>query len=45
MTLVPRMRPEEFEIFITCVPGLEDELLNEIQELGCKKHQIDIRWR
>ena len=30
------MRPEEFEIFITCVPGLEDELLNEVQEFGFK---------
>ena len=34
------MRPEEFEIFITCVPGLEDELLNEIQELGCKNTKL-----
>ncbi len=31
------MKPEEFEIFITCVPGLENELLNEIQEFGFKK--------
>ena len=34
------MRPEEFEIFITCVPGLEDELLNEIQELGFKNTKL-----
>ena len=34
------MRPEEFEIFITCVPGLEDELLNEIHELGCKNTKL-----
>ena len=30
------MRPEEFEIFITCIPGLENELLNEVQEFGFK---------
>ena len=34
------MRPVEFEIFITCVPGLEDELLNEIQELGFKNTKL-----
>ena len=34
------MRPDEFEIFITCVPGLENELLNEIQELGFKNTKL-----
>lgn len=34
------MRPEEFEIFITCVPGLEKELLNEVQEFAFKNSKL-----
>ena len=34
------MRPAEFEIFITCVPGLEKELLNEVQEYAFKNSKL-----
>tara|TARA_B100001057_G_C22794520_1_gene929040 strand:+ start:310 stop:1428 length:1119 start_codon:yes stop_codon:yes gene_type:complete len=34
------MKPEEFEIFIACVPGLENELLTEVKSIGFKKTKL-----
>ena len=34
------MKPEEFEIFIACLPGLEHELLSEIKKNGFKQTKL-----
>jgi putative N6-adenine-specific DNA methylase len=34
------MKPEEFEIFIACVPGLEHELLSEIKKNSFKQTKL-----
>ena len=34
------MKPEEFEIFIACVPGLEHELLSEIKKNNFKQTKL-----
>ena len=34
------MKPEEFEIFLACVPGLESELLAEIKTIGFKHTKL-----
>ena len=34
------MKPERFEIFIACVPGLENELLAEINKVGFKQTKL-----
>ncbi len=36
------MKPAEFEIFSTCVPGLERELLAEIKKFGFKKAKLKV---
>lgn len=34
------MKPEEFEIFIACIPGLECELLAEIKQIGFNQTKL-----
>ena len=34
------MKPEEFEIFIACIPGLERELLAEIKQIGFNQTKL-----
>ena len=34
------MKPERFEIFIACIPGLENELLAEINKVGFKQTKL-----
>ena len=36
------MKPEEFEIFIACVPGLENELLSEVKNIGFKETKLTV---
>jgi putative N6-adenine-specific DNA methylase len=36
------MKPEEFEIFIACVPGLENELLSEVKNIGFKEIKLTV---
>ena len=36
------MKPEKFEIFIACIPGLERELLAEIKQIGFKQAKLII---
>ena len=36
------MKPEEFEIFIACIPGLERELLAEIKQIGFNQTKLSV---
>ena len=37
-----KMKPEEFEIFSACIPGLERELLAEIKKIGFKQAKLKV---
>ena len=36
------MKPEKFEIFIACIPGLEHELLAEIKQIGFNQTKLSV---
>ena len=36
------MKPEKFEIFIACIPGLERELLAEIKQIGFNQTRLSV---
>ena len=36
------MKPEKFEIFIACIPGLERELLAEIKQIGFNQTKLSV---